>query len=554
MKTCILTSAIGLIVIHSATLAQTTFTKITEGAIVNDLGNLFVRGVWGDFNNDGFLDLFVNDKAGTNVYYLNNGNGTFTKVTQGEVVQNTDDHSLPSCVDYDNDGSLDLLVCSGFEQAPTTSHVRLNHNNGDGTFTRPTAGDLTAEAGYFGLGAWADYDNDGFVDVVVASFPGSNSGTDLLFHNNGDGTFTSTASGPITSDLVTPSSLVWVDYDGDGFMDLLVVSSTPGTFNRLYHNETNGTFRSVLTNAVTTDRWSTSTDSFGDAAAWGDYDNDGLPDLFIAANSGSQNRLYHNEGNGLFRKIISGPMLSHAPGTASWGCAWGDYDNDGYLDLFVSNYNGRNALFHNNGDSTFTQVLSAAPVKDGSAGVYYLAPSWVDYDNDGFLDLFVAGGSTDNGPGKNLLYHNDGNTNAWLEVKCVGTSSNRSAIGAKVRLRATIACRTFWELREINAGSGYSSAPLVAHFGLGDATNVEVLRIEWLFGAVQEFPNVPAKQILTITEPPRLLPGLANGMPQFTLKGAPGLPLSNRSVDGFCGVVARWHVDNHQSKWHSPDC
>src|SRR5438034_11530819 len=103
--------------------AQTTFTKITQGAIVNDVGVLFVRGVWGDFNNDGFLDLFVNDKQGTNVFYVNNRNGTFTKITQGDLVQNSDDHSLPSCVDYDNDGNLDLLVSSGFKRDPTPRHV-----------------------------------------------------------------------------------------------------------------------------------------------------------------------------------------------------------------------------------------------------------------------------------------------------------------------------------------------------------------------------------------------------------------------------------------------
>src|SRR2546428_5313960 len=160
MNTRTLVCSLILAAVPSTALAQTTFTKLTEGAIVNDRGNLFVRGVWGDFDNDGFLDLSVNDKAGTNVFYRNNGNGTFTKITQGDLVQNADDHSLPSCVDYDNDGNLDLLVSSGFQRAPTPSHVRLYHNNGDGTFSRASAGDLTTQAGYFGLGTWADYDND----------------------------------------------------------------------------------------------------------------------------------------------------------------------------------------------------------------------------------------------------------------------------------------------------------------------------------------------------------------------------------------------------------
>ena len=494
--------------------AQTTFTKITQGAIVNDVGVLFVRGVWADFNNDGFLDLFVNDKGGVNVFYQNNGNDTFNKITQGPQVQGADDHSLPSWVDYNNDGNLDLAVPVGFGGA-TPSPIQLYSNNGDGTFARAIAGDLTAQSGNFGLGAWADYDNDGFVDFVVASLPQNSSGKNLLFRNNGDGTFTKMASGAVTSDILASASLVWSDYDNDGLMDLFVVSSSPDPFNRLYHNDGNGTFTRVLTNSVTLDKW---VGGEGNAATWGDYDNDGLLDLFVAAGSGTQNRLYHNSGDGGFTKVASGPMLSHAPGAESWGCAWGDYDNDGYLDLFVANYNGRNQLFHNNGDGTFTQILSGSPVNDGSSGVYYLAPSWVDYDNDGLLDLFVAGAS-----GKNLLYHNTGDTNGWLEVKCVGAVSNRSAIGAKLRVRASIAGRTFWQLREINEGGGHSSQPPVAHFGLGEATNVDVLRIEWPSGIVQEFPGVAARQILTVTEPPWLSASVTNGVPQFTLKGGRGL-------------------------------
>jgi hypothetical protein len=496
MKTILNCALVGALLIAGGTaLGQPiAFTKITQGAIVNDVGQLFVRGVWADFNNDGFLDVFVNDKGGVNVFYTNNGNGTFSKITQGPEVQGADDHSLPSWVDYNNDGNFDLAVPIGFG-GTALSHIQLYSNNGAGTFTDASAGDLTAQSGYFGLGAWADYDNDGFVDFVVASLPSTGSGNNLLLHNNGDGTFTKTSSGLVTTETLAPASLVWVDYDNDGFMDLFVVNSFDG-FNRLYHNNRDGTFTRVMTNAIATDQWVGSEQ--GNAAAWGDYDNDGLPDLFIAAGSGAQNRLYHNEGGGVFAKITSGPMLAHAAGVESWGCVWGDYDNDGYLDLFVSSYNGKNQLFHNNGDGTFTQILSGSPVNDGGAGTYYLAPSWVDYDNDGFLDLFVAGGS--GGSGKNLLYHNNGNTNGWLEVKCVGIASNRAAIGAKVRVLATIGGKTVWQAREINQGGGHSSLPPVAHFGLRDATNVAVLRIEWPSGIVQTMSNVAPRQILTVVE------------------------------------------------------
>jgi hypothetical protein len=295
-------------------------------------------------------------------------------------------------------------------------------------------------------------------------------------------------------------------------MDVLVVNNSANAVNFLYHNNRNGTF-SRVTNTVASDRWPQG----AVGGAWGDYDNDGFPDLFVTSNSGTQNRLYHNSGDGTFTNIISGPMLSRPVGAQSRGAAWGDYDNDGFLDLFVVNSLGNNQLFHNNGDGTLTEILSGDPVNDGDAHTYYNHGGWVDYDNDGFLDLFVSSPGTDTALGRNRLYHNGGNSNAWLEVKCVGTVSNRSAIGAKVRVRATIAGKTVWQLRELN-----EEAVLVAHFGLGQATNVEVLRIEWPSGIVQEFQTVAAKQILTVTEPPRLSASMTAGVPQFSLKGGRG--------------------------------
>jgi hypothetical protein len=188
------------------------------------------------------------------------------------------------------------------------------------------------------------------------------------------------------------------------------------------------------------------------------------------------------------------------------------------LDLIVANYGngGKNRLYHNNGDGTFTRVAMGSIADDlgNSFGCI-----WGDYDRDGFLDLFVSNGINSTGERNDFLYHNDGNSNAWLTIKCVGTRSNRSAIGAKVRVMATIAGKTFWQLREINTGDGNSQSTLEAHFGLGNATNVETLRIEWPSGTVQEFANVAAKQYLTIAEPSRLVATSSNGIPQFTLQG-----------------------------------
>jgi hypothetical protein len=506
-----------------AVRAQSTFTQITNSPVVNDAGQ-FVGAVWGDFHNSGFQDLIVCNYASTNVYYRNNGDGTFTKISQGEPIADAGYHIGAVAGDYDNDGHLDLCITAG-AYAPSAATNRLYHNNGDGTFSLASGTGVTSQPGHFGPGVWADYDNDGFLDLFVANhgLANDNGWKNQLFHNKGDGTFTSVINGAIVNDISVGFCAAWEDYDNDGFVDLLVVNNVTGGANMLYHNDGHGTFTRVTTNIIATDAWP----GGASTAAWGDYDNDGLPDLYITDQAGVRCQLYHNSGNGAFTRITSGPELVPSPGGAFNGCAWGDCDNDGYLDLFVSGAGETNALFHNNGDGTFTKILATGPpVNGGGANMVYGAVSWVDYDNDGFLDLFVGGFTTNDlasAPGKNLLYHNDGNSNAWLEVKLVGTVANRSAIGAKVRVHATIDGKNFWQLREINGGGGYNSAPLIAHFGLGEATNADTLRIEWPSGTVQEFQNVATRQIFTATEPSRLTASLSNGVPQISIRGGRGL-------------------------------
>jgi hypothetical protein len=257
--------------------------------------------------------------------------------------------------------------------------------------------------------------------------------------------------------------------------------------------------------------------------AWADYDNDGFLDLFLPRANSDQSVpsfLFHNNGDGTFTQVEQSPFTTDTGFAIS--CSWADFDNDGWLDLFVAERNGgQNRLYHNNGDGTFARVLSGPITSDvgNCAG-----SSWGDYDRDGFLDLFVAAslGAGISAQPDDYLYHTDGDSNAWIAIKCVGTRSNRSAIGAKVRVKATIGGKTFWQLREINTGDGWAGNPLEAHFGLGGATNVETLRIEWPSGTVQEFQNVPAKQYLTITEPARLEANSSSGALQFILQGGRG--------------------------------
>jgi hypothetical protein len=506
---------------------QASFTKVITGPIATDRGN-FGGATWSDFRNGGLLDLLVCDYAGgTNGFYRNNGDGTFAKITNAPFTQGGLYQVGPAAADFANGGYLDLFISAG-SAAPTARPNRLYYNDGDGTFTPVSGGGITNFTGFWNGGGAVDYDNDGFVDLFI---PGVDTPS-LLFHNNGDGTFKRTTSaGSIVTDVVNNSSLAWVDYDNDGFMDCFI-SYAQATRNYLYHNNGNGTFtRITAANPIVTDSWPDG--PWGQA--WGDYDNDGLPDLFVTGMT-STNRLYHNNGGGVFTNVTSGPMLKAPSGGGFRCCAWGDYDNDGYLDLFLGSYNATNRLFHNNGDGTFTQVTNDVFSSDSNAGIYCQSCGFVDYDNDGFLDLFVTRGA-DVGQTSNLLYHNNrngnGNSNAWLEVKLVGTAANRSAIGAKVRLHATIVGKAFWQMREVKNDEGRFIHPLVAHFGLGDATNVDMLRIEWPSGIVQTFSNVPPRQILTVVEhqqitvpaPPTVTSASVptNGVVNLTASGATNL-------------------------------
>jgi hypothetical protein len=503
-----------------------TFEKITTGVIVTRAGSS--RGcAWGDYDEDGLIDLYVSNSAadgntdGRDFLFHNNGDGTFTERRAAALVQDPIDSQGCVWMDYDNDGHLDLFVSAYFQGSNKNALFR---NNGNGTFTKVAADKLPIDGGTCTAAPWADVNLDGFVDFAVANSMFRDSPIEDLFYLNlGNGGFQK-----VTNEVVMERrygrGMVWRDYDGDGLPDLFVAVSALNATNRLYHNEGNGVF-SLATEAGTGE-----VTSFSFSGSWGDYDNDGLPDLFVA-NGGWEavlgSVLYHNEGGGRFSKITDSAVATNRFGSI-YG-AWADYDNDGFIDLFVSQSSlatdgysptVKNSLYHNNGDGTFSAITAGSMVNDLGCS---LGCAWGDYDNDGFLDLFV----TNFGSRVNDLFHNNGrrngNTNSWLSVRCVGTVSNRAAIGAKVRVKATIRGKTMWQLREVSGGGGYTSqSDLRAHFGLGDATKADLVRIEWPSGTVQEFPDLSPKQMLTVYEPPRFSAAISNGVPQFTLKGGRG--------------------------------
>ena len=502
------------------------FTKITGDPCVAPVGR--ATGVaWGDYNNDGYPDLFVSIVNGANVQFTNNGNGTFTRVITGPIVTGSATSSGGAWGDYDNDGFLDLFV-------PVNSGSDLLYRNGgSGVFTRTTTGSIVTSGGRGNGCAWGDYDNDGYLDLYVCNSDQSN----FLYHNNRNGTFTRVTSGPPVTATGNSQGCAWGDYDNDGNVDLFVTHYL--SKNSLYHNNGNGTL-SLVTNEPMV------VDSSAGPCVWGDYNNDGFLDLFVGAQTGGTNLLYHNNGNGTFTKVVAGP-LGNDTGN-SIGAGWADYDNDGSLDLFVAQYGHPGQLYHNNGDGTFARIASGSLVADGGTGG---GCAWGDYNNDGFPDLFVTGNNAD------YLYKNNGNTNHWITVQCLGRISNRAAIGAKVRIKATVGGRSMWQMREISGGNGTGSQnDLRCQFGLREATNVNIVRIEWPSGMVQEFANVLAGQFFSVKEPSRLAAEVEpqTGGVQVKLMGGKGLVYLAEQSNDLRGwtPIARLTNDTGTVIWTAP--
>ncbi|UCH09736.1 MAG: VCBS repeat-containing protein, partial [Fidelibacterota bacterium] len=437
---------------------------------------------WGDVDGDGNLDLYVansgpaNETGGPNFLYRNQGDGTFARITTGPAVEDLG-HSVSSIWgDYDNDGDLDLFVAN-YQDEPNV----LYRNEGSG-FTR-VASPFDADGGNSNGAAWGDYDNDGDLDLFVSNMLQDN----FLYTNNGDGSFTKITEGPVVTDGGPSRTASWVDYDDDGDLDLYVANSQ-GTNDFLYQNNGPGqgySFTRILDGPIPQDTL------FNTSASWGDYDNDGDLDLY-APNTGSNvNVLYINDGKGDFSVAPAsiGPIVTDV--SSSRSSSWVDYDNDGDLDMFVVNYMN-NALYVNNGDGTFHAVQTGLLVTDEYPNDGGLACG--DYDHDGVLDLAIA-----NWDQPNVLYKNVTTGNHWVNLKLVGTVSNRSGIGAKVRLKA--AGNPEWQMREVMAFSGWDGQnSLNVAFGLRTATSIDSIVVEWPSGIVQTLKDENADQFLTITE------------------------------------------------------
>ncbi|PHS06070.1 MAG: hypothetical protein COA88_11310 [Kordia sp.] len=425
---------------------------------------------WGDYNNDGYDDLFITtyDDTQPNILYENNGDETFTKISTGDIVNDTAKSLGATWGDYDNDGDLDLFVANN-----AGSNNFFYKNNGDTTFTKITSGDIVEYGVYCNSAAWADYDNDGYLDLFVTEYFSTN--TNHLFHNNGDGTFTRVENSPVVTDAGHSIGAAWADYNNDGLVDLFV-PNTNNEANWLYKNIGNGQFVKVNENVL-------STPSKSVGCSWGDYNNDGYMDLFVANSGDSNNALYKNNTDGTFTEIITGDIVNDKGN--SHGSTWIDIDNDGYLDLYVTNdQDENNFLYKNNGDGSFTRTENDLTEIGGDS--YGTAIS--DYDNDGDNDIFIA----NHGSTNNFFFENTrGQCDNFLGLKFVGTNSNKSAIGAKIRVKANIYGQDIWQKQEILSRSGGQNSSKLL-FGLGDATVVDSLVVDWPSGYRKIFTNVSA--------------------------------------------------------------
>jgi YVTN family beta-propeller protein len=503
-----------------------TFVDVSDSAgIVGDsLNKSWGSPVWGDVNNDGYLDVLVSVHGvlGSNkpFTYLNNGDGTFTNnyPTSGLFKSSWYDPVNPddgdwhgwALGDYDRDGNLDVCIVEGSKENDFTKRDKLFKGLGDGTFTSvaDTAGfELNVNTG--GSGFWVDYNNDGKLDLFVKNWTTS---PNRLYRNNGDGTFTDVAVSAGLADY-RGSNSAWADYDNDGYMDVMITGLgglIPEPPDALFHNNGNGTFTEVTAQAGLPVR------DTGRGIAWGDYNNDGNIDVFIArGNAGTvptdgstKTSLYRNNGDGTFTEVTDQAGVGIIANT--WAAIWGDYDNDGYLDLFVTNSgdnpnNNSCYLFHNNGNGTFTNVAAAQGLELHDNFSAHKGASWADYDNDGFLDVMIKNGvgTEDAGAsskGTHRLYRNThpGNSNRWLKVNLVGTQSNVRGIGAKLKLTTTNGS----QFRQNDGGGGgalYSQSSEPVHFGLGQATQAD-LQVTWPSGVVDTLPGVQANQTVTVTE------------------------------------------------------
>jgi enediyne biosynthesis protein E4 len=494
-----------------------------------------------DYDHDGWLDIYLTNgdrldtqwragKAPTSHLYKNNRDGTFTDVTEKSGLGRTGWQTGVCVGDYDNDGWDDLFCCFW-------GHNILFHNNGDGTFT-----DVTRKAGLYqpavrwGAGCtFLDYDRDSHLDLFICNYlrldpdhlpaPGSANncqwkgvpvlcgprglppGINILYHNNGDGTFTdvSEKSGILQPGPRYSITAVSYDFDNDGWPDIYVaVDSQPSI---LFKNNHDGTFTDVAVMAGCAYS-ENGHEQAGMGVAVSDYDCDGWFDIFKTNFADDTCNLYHNNGDGTFNDVTFAAGVGVNNRYVAWGCGFVDYDNDGWPDIlqvnghvypeidtynFGQKFKNPRLVYRNQGNGSFQDVSSqmgpGVTEQFSSRGA-----AFGDYNNDGGVDVLIL---NMNEP-PSLLRNNGGNKQNWIKIKLVGSQCNRTAIGARVR----VITGKHAQMDEVHSASSVmSQGDLRLHFGLGKAEQVDVIEVKWpTTQKVERFTQIKANQIITIRE------------------------------------------------------
>ena len=497
-----------------------------------------------DYDNDGWLDIFLVNgsrlegfpagQAPSSHLFKNNRDGTFTDVTAKAGLTHSGWGQGVCIGDYDNDGWEDLFVTYFGKNV-------LYHNNGNGTFT-----DVTEKAGIGGSGkrwntgcAFVDYDRDGHLDLFVANYidldlatapvpesgpclykgvmvacgpPGLNGGKNILYRNNGDGTFTdaSEKAGILEANGTYGLGVLTADFDNDGWPDIYVANDS--TASALYQNKKNGKFVDIATEAGC----ALSADGkpqAGMGVSAADYDLDGNLDIVKTNFAGDTPSLYHNIGNATFEDATFAGGLGRHTQFLGWGCGFFDTDNDGWPDILICNghvypeveqlrteagYPQQKLLYKNLRNGRFDDVsLQAGPgitVPVASRGC-----AFGDFDNDGDIDVVVN--TVNDFP--QLLRCDTSHGNNWIKVRTMGTKSNRSGIGARLRCvtHSPGEAKAHQQIDEVRSGGSYiSQNDLRVHFGLGKAEKVELLEIRWPSGQVDTLKDVKANQLIYVKE------------------------------------------------------